>query len=147
MKPKFRIPNTVLWSAATAAVSALLVIGLQTQRAAANASPKSEVLFTHALEDIQDREITLVNLEYPPGAAAPQHRHPAHTIVYVVSGHVESSVDDQDPIIYGPGDVWYESPMQLHATFRNPSESEPFQAIAFMLRDSTKPLTLLGSGH
>ena len=146
MKPNRPLPKTVLWCIASATASALLVLGVQTQRAAANAAPQSDVLFSHALEDIQDREITLTSLTYPPGAGAPAHRHPAHTVVYVVSGHVESSVDDQAPITYGPGEVWYESPMQVHATFRNPSDTEPFTAIAFMLRDNTKPPTLLGTG-
>ncbi len=147
MKPNIAISTTLLWSLGSAVASALLVIGVQTAWAAASGPPKIEVLFNLDLEDIDGRTITLTNLEYPPGAASPAHRHPAHTIVYVVSGQVESSVDDGEPVVYGPGDVWYESPMQLHATFRNPSDTEPFKAIAFMVRDTSKPATLLGHGN
>ncbi len=147
MKRDIAIPKTPLWSLASAVASALFVIGVQTAWAAASGPPKMEVLFNLDLEDIDGRTITLTNLEYPPGAASPAHRHPAHTIVYVVSGQVESSVDDGEPVVYGPGEVWYESPMQLHATFRNPSDTEPFKAIAFMVRDTSKPATLLGHGN
>jgi quercetin dioxygenase-like cupin family protein len=65
------------------------------------------------------------------------HRHPAYIMAYVVSGHVESAVDDEKPVVYGPGDVWYESHMQLHhRTFRNPSSTEPFTVIVFSVRDA-----------
>ncbi len=147
MKRNIPVPKTLRWSLASALASALLVIGLQAAWAAASGPPKIEVLFELDLEDIDGKTITLTNLEYPPGAGTPAHHHPAHTVVYVVSGHVESSVDDAEPIVYGPGDVWYESPMQLHATFRNPSDTEPFKAIAFMIRDTSKPATLLGHAH
>ena len=147
MKRDIAIPQTLLWSLGSAIASALVVIGLQTAWAAASDPPKIEVLFNLDLEDIDGRTLSLTSLEYPPGAASPAHRHPAHTIVYVVSGQVESSVDDGDPIVYGPGEVWYESPMQLHATFRNPSDTEPFKAIAFMVRDTSKPTTILDLGH
>ena len=147
MKPDIAIPKTLLWSLGSAVASALLVIGVQTAWAAASGPPKMEVLFSQDLEDIDGRTLSLLNLEYPPGAASPAHRHPAHTVVYVVSGQVESSLDDGEPIVYGPGEVWYESPMQLHATFRNPSDTEPFKAIAFMVRDTSKPTTILDHGR
>lgn len=147
MKRAIVIPKTLLWSLGSAVASALLVIGVQTAWATAAGPPKMEVLFSHDLEDINGRTLSLINLEYPPGAESPAHRHPAHTIVYVVSGQVESSLDDGEPIVYGPGEVWYESPMQLHATFRNPSDTEPFKAIAFMVRDTNKPITILDPGH
>jgi quercetin dioxygenase-like cupin family protein len=137
------VRNTVLWSLASAVASALIVMGMQTMWVAAGDAPRLEVLLSQKLSDIEGREMTLIELEYPPGAGTAAHRHPAHTVVYVVSGQVESSVDDGAPIVYGPDQSWYESPMQLHATFRNPSDSKPFKAIAVMVRDTSKPITIM----
>ena len=147
MKRDVHVSKMVLCAAGSAFASALVVIGAQTVWAAASGPPKMEVLFSQGLEDIEGRSLSLISLEYPPGAETAAHRHPAHTVVYVVSGQVESSVDDGEPIVYGPGEVWYESPMQLHATFRNPSDTEPFKAIAFMVRDTSKPITIMDDEH
>jgi quercetin dioxygenase-like cupin family protein len=68
-------------------------------------------------------------------------------MVYVISGQVESSVDDGAPVVYDPGESFYESPMQLHATFRNPSDTKPFKAIAVMVRDTSKPVTMMEDAH
>jgi len=38
--------------------------------------------------------------------------------------------------VYGPGEVWYESHMQLHRVFRDPSSTEPFTVIVFAVRDA-----------
>jgi quercetin dioxygenase-like cupin family protein len=137
------IRHIMLWSLASAVASALMVIGVQTMWAAAGDSPKMEVLLSQKLSDLEGREMVLIELEYPPGVATKPHRHPSHTIVYVISGQIESSVDDGVPIVYGPGESFYESPMQLHATFRNPSATKPFKAIAVMVRDTSKPITIM----
>jgi quercetin dioxygenase-like cupin family protein len=59
--------------------------------------------------------------------------------VYVVSGQVESALDDEPPVVYGPGEAWFESHRQLHRVFRNPSNTEPFTVIVFALRDADHP--------
>lgn len=147
MKPGAAVRNTVLWSLASAVASALIVIAVQTMWAAAGDAPRAEVLLSQKLSDIEGEELLLIELEYPPGAATKPHRHPSHTVVYVISGQVESSVDDAAPIVYGPGESFYESRMQLHATFRNPSNTRPFKAIAVMVRDTSKPVTIMEDAH
>ena len=47
-------------------------------------------------------------------AALPGHRHPGHVYVYVLEGHVVSSLDGAPPTTYGPGQAWQERPGQLH---------------------------------
>lgn len=147
MKRGKTIQQIMLWSLASAVASALLVIGVQTLWASAGDEPMLEVLRSQKLADIKGREMLLIELEYPPGAATGPHRHPSHTMVYVISGQVESSVDDGAPVVYGPGESFYESPMQLHATFRNPSATKPFKAIAVMVRDTSKPVTMMEDLH
>src|SRR4051812_30295876 len=56
-------------------------------------------------------------LPYAPGrtiAALPGHRHPGHVYVYVLEGHVVSSLDGAPATTYGPGQTWQERPGQLH---------------------------------
>jgi quercetin dioxygenase-like cupin family protein len=105
--------------------------------AARGASAQS--MMSRPLPDLEGRLLTLGQLVYAPGQSSEPHRHPAHIVAYVVSGQIESSLDDQPPVVYGPGDYWYESPMQLHRTFRNPSATEPVTVIVFGLRDPDRP--------
>ena len=141
------VRSTVLWSLASAMASVLVVVGIQVAWSAGQESPKLEVLLSQELADMEERDMSLIYLEYPPGTSTDAHRHPAHTVVYVISGQVESSLDDSEPVIYGAGESWYESPMQLHATFRNPSDSETFKGIAVMVRDTSKPITIMEEAH
>ena len=147
MKRDKIVRTTVLWSLASALASALVVVGIQAASSAGQESPKLEVLLSQELADMEERDMTVIYLEYPPGTGTAPHRHPAHTVVYVISGQVESSLDDSAPVIYGAGESWYESPMQLHATFRNPSDSETFKGIAVMVRDTSKPITIMEDAH
>lgn len=142
-----RNKKSIFLSLVSAVLAALSVIGVQTMWASDGIAPRLDVLRSQKLADIEGREMLLIELEYPPGAATGAHRHPSHTIVYVISGQVESSVDDSAPVVYGPGESFYESPMQLHATFRNPSATKPFKAIAVMVRDTSKPVTMMEDAH
>lgn len=96
-------------------------------------------LLNQTLAELDGRVLTISKLVYAPGQSAEPHRHPAHIAAYVVSGQVESGLDDEPSVLYGPGDVWYEAPMQLHRTFRNPSATEPVTVIVFGLRDPEAP--------
>ncbi len=143
MKRDKIVQTTVLCSLASALVSALVVVGIQAASAAGQESPTLDMLLSQELADMEERDMSVIYLEYPPGTGTGPHRHPAHTVVYVISGQVESSLDDSAPVIYGAGESWYESPMQLHATFRNPRDSETFKGIAVMVRDTTKPVVIM----
>jgi quercetin dioxygenase-like cupin family protein len=101
--------------------------------------PVAQELLSRILHDVDGRQVAVTKLVYAPGVASMPHRHQAYLAVYVVSGQVESALDDEAPVLYGPGDVWYESHNQLHRVFRNPSSTEPFTAIVFALRDPDHP--------
>lgn len=98
-----------------------------------------EELLSEILDDVDGRQLAVTQLVYQPGASSVPHRHPAYLAVYVVSGQVESALDDEEPVLYGPGDAWFEAHGQLHRVFRNPSTTEPFIVIVFALRDPDHP--------
>jgi len=120
------------------AASSLLPVGLSTQTPESAASqkaapPSAQELISKKLDELGGKHLAVSKLVYPPGASSMAHRHPAFIMAYVVSGHVESALDDEKSVVYGPND---ESHMQLHRTFRNPSSTEPFTVIVFSVRDA-----------
>jgi quercetin dioxygenase-like cupin family protein len=51
------------------------------------------------------------------------HRHDAHVVVYVLKGEVEMQVRGGKLQRLGPGQVFYESPEDLHTVGRNASKT------------------------
>lgn len=134
------------FSCSALVIAAVLAFGARDALAQEAPQPLVEQLLVRTLGDVGGRQLAVTKLVYPPGAGAMPHRHPAYLAVYVVSGQVESALGDEEPIVYGPGDVWYESHLQLHRVFRNPSSTEPFVAIAFALRDPDDPANVGAAG-
>lgn len=128
---------------------AVVVTAWVTQRqvvdGAARPRMKSTTLLTQPLSDIDGKEVTLIKLDYEPGAASPEHHHPGHVVVYVLSGELTSQLDDGEAVVYGPGEVFYEAPNGLHAQSKNDGTEENAVALAFFVADEGKPRTQLGS--
>ena len=100
-----------------------------------------EILFTQALGDLGERELLVLEVTLLPSANFDPHLHPGPTFLYVLDGAVELSVDDDPVGTYRAGDWFYEPPMSLHATTRNPSETQPARLIAFMILEPGEPVT------
>lgn len=83
---------------------------------------------------------TALRVEFAPGATSKPHTHPGPVFVVVVSGEVESSLDDGPVQRYKAGDAWYEAPGQEHRVTRNPSNSESAVLVAWLLSDGKAPL-------
>ena len=49
-------------------------------------------LLTQALPDLPGKEVLMITVVYPPGAADPVHRHDAHAFVYVLEGSIVMQV-------------------------------------------------------
>ena len=45
-------------------------------------------LMTKALTNIPGKEVTMITVDYPPGASDPVHRHYASAFVYVLEGSI-----------------------------------------------------------
>lgn len=106
------------------------------------AALKMETIFSEQLPDIE-RVANVVKLDLPPGSSSPAHAHPAHVFVYVTKGRITSSLGNGEKITYKAGQIWYETPNITHATFMNPSSTEPAQAIAFFIIEKDTPPTTL----
>lgn len=115
----------------------------QAQNATASQEVKRKLHIEKTLEDILGRVVSISETERPPGNGSTPHRHPgSHNFGYVVSGTYEVQVDDGPVQRLGPGEVFYESPGQLHAVSRNGSSTEPVRYLIFKIADPSLPSTV-----
>ena len=119
---KFRI------IAATGAALAFWMIG------PASAAP----VFNGAIPNIPGKSLVASEVNYGPGEATPAHMHDpsAFIFAYVVSGAIESKVNDGETRIYHAGESFTEAPGALHAICRNASKTEPAKMLVVTVVDT-----------
>ena len=85
-----------------------------------------------------------MEVDYAPGAASVPHTHAKSAFIYayVISGAIESKVNDGETRIYQAGESWSEAPGAIHSISRNASKTEPAKLLAvFVLDTNDDPLT------
>lgn len=82
------------------------------------------------------RELTLVEVVYPPGAGSPPHLHPNGVTAFVVAGSIVSKVGDETERTFRAGEAWWEPPGAFHRVSRNASTSEPARLLAIYIAPS-----------
>lgn len=100
--------------------------------------------FEATIPNIPGKSLIAVEVNYPPGAASPAHTHAKSAFIYayVISGAVESKVNNEETRIYRAGESWSEDPGATHSISRNASETEPARLLAvFVLDTGDNPLT------
>jgi quercetin dioxygenase-like cupin family protein len=103
----------------------------------------TKVVFQHDLPDLslKDWSVTVVEVTYPPGASSPPHRHPGLTIAYVLEGQIRSKVGDGPEKTYEVGEMFLETPNQLHGVSGNASTTQSAKLLAMLLAEKGKQLT------
>ena len=120
--------------------TAVLILSLAVAGATLGAQgSKVTSLLTKDLEGIQGKELTMVTVEYPPGASDAVHRHNAQTVVYVLDGSVVMQVRGAAPVTLGPGQTFYEAPDDVHVVARNASSTAPAKFLVFFVKDKGAP--------
>jgi quercetin dioxygenase-like cupin family protein len=109
----------------------------------AQGSGGAKVIFKHDVPDLtlKNWAATAVEVSYGPGEASPPHRHPGITIAYVLEGEIRSKVGDEPEKTYTPGQMFLETPGQLHAVSRNASATQPAKLLAILLAEKESQLT------
>jgi quercetin dioxygenase-like cupin family protein len=64
---------------------------------------------------IRGREVVQVRVDFPPGAAFGNHRHPGEEIVYVIEGRLEYRVEGRPPVTLAAGEVLFIPAGATHA--------------------------------
>ena len=100
--------------------------------------------FEQTIPNIPGKSLIAVEVSYPPGAASGPHTHAKSGFIYayVVSGAIESKVNDGKTQVYKAGQSWSEPPGATHSISRNASKTEPAKLLAvFVVDTDDKKLT------
>jgi len=100
--------------------------------------------FEAAIPNISGKSLIALEVDYAPGAASPAHTHAKSAFIYayVISGAIESKVNNGETRIYRAGESWSEPPGAIHSISRNASKTEPAKLLAvFVLDTNDKALT------
>jgi quercetin dioxygenase-like cupin family protein len=100
--------------------------------------------FGQAIPNIPGKSLVVVEVDYAPGAASPSHTHAKSAFIYayVLSGEIESKVNNDETRIYKAGQSWSEPPNAIHSISRNASNTKPEKLLAvFVLDSDDKTLT------
>jgi quercetin dioxygenase-like cupin family protein len=130
------VNRRVLLASASALLAQALLSNAQT-------AGGRKIVFEHDLPDLSLKgwSVTVVEVSYAPGESSSAHRHPGITIAYVLEGEVRSKVGDDPEKTYATGQMFLETPNQLHAVSGNASATKPARLLAVMLAEKGKQLT------
>jgi quercetin dioxygenase-like cupin family protein len=119
------------------------IAGLMAAASVASAQPRRGPVFQHDLPDLtlHGWSVTAVEVDYAPGGASTAHRHPGLTFAYVLEGEIVSKVGEEPEKTYATGEMWMETPGQLHVVSRNASSTKPARLLAVLLAEKGKQLT------
>jgi quercetin dioxygenase-like cupin family protein len=76
------------------------------------------------------RDISLIEVTYPPATGSPPHIHANGVMAFVVSGTIVSKVGDGAEQTFHAGDAWWEPPGAIHRVSRNASSTDPATLLA-----------------
>jgi quercetin dioxygenase-like cupin family protein len=100
--------------------------------------------FQHTIPNIPGKSLVAAVVDYAPGAASAPHVHAKSAFIYayVVSGAIESQVNDGPTRVYHTGENFFEDPGSIHRVSRNASQTEPARLLAvFVVDTNDKALT------
>lgn len=101
--------------------------------------------FNQPITNIPGKSLVSVVVDYMPGGTSPAHLHAKSAFIYayVVSGAIESQVNDGPKKVYHAGESFYETPGSTHTVSRNASKTEPAKLLAvFVVDTDDKELTV-----
>jgi quercetin dioxygenase-like cupin family protein len=109
----------------------------------ANAQIAKEMpLMTKDLPDVPGKEGVIETVVLSPGEVVPAHRHNAHVFAYVLNGSVITRLNGGKPRTVHVGEVFYESPTDVHIASRNASTTQPATLLVFFVKKIGVPPTV-----
>ena len=97
-------------------------------------------LLSKDLAGIPGKEISMITVEYAPGASTPVHTHHAQAMVYVLEGSIVMQVKGGAPVTVVAGQTFYEGPDDVHIVSRNASQTAPAKFVVFLVKDKGAPI-------
>src|SRR5689334_8886170 len=115
-----------------AAATSIAGMASAQQGPTSGASTRRDVL-KQQLPGEPPRDLTLVEVIYPPGTGSPPHIHANGVMAFVVSGTIASKVGDGPEQNFSAGSAWWEPPGAIHRVSRNPSSTESATLLAIYI--------------
>jgi quercetin dioxygenase-like cupin family protein len=97
-----------------------------------SASTRRDVI-RQTLPGEPERDLSLVEVNYPPGTGSPPHVHANGVMAFVVSGTIISKVGEGTEQMFHAGDAWWEPPGAIHGVSRNASSTKPATLLAIYI--------------
>ena len=97
-------------------------------------------LMTKALANVPGKEVTMITVDYPPGAMDPVHRHYGSAFVYVLEGSIVMQMKGGKKLILHPGQTFYEDPNGIHLIGRNASDTKPAKFLVVLVKEKGAPI-------
>jgi quercetin dioxygenase-like cupin family protein len=98
---------------------------------------------TRDLPDVPGKEGMVEIVDFAPGEASQVHRHNADLFVYVLEGSIVTQLKGGSPQTVHAGDVFYESPTDIHSVSRNASDTQPAKLLVFYVKAKGTPPTVI----
>jgi quercetin dioxygenase-like cupin family protein len=124
-----------------------LLLALNTTNALTPSSANSQVaketpLMTKDLPDVPGKEGLIETVLLSPGEVVPAHRHNADVFAYVLEGSIITQLKGAKPHTVHAGEVFYESPTDIHIASRNASNTQPAKLLVFFVKKVGAPPTV-----
>ena len=103
---------------------------------------KEKPLMTKVLPDMSGEEGLIETVVLSPGEVVPAHRHNADVFVYVLEGSIVTQVEGHKSQTVNSGEVFYESPGDVHIASRNASATQPARLLVFFVKKIGAPTTV-----
>ena len=100
-------------------------------------------LMTKDLPDVPGKEGMVETVDFAPGEVSQPHRHNADLFVYVLEGSVVTQLKGGSPQTVHAGEVFIESPTDVHVVSRNASATKPAKLLVFYVKAKGAPPTVL----
>ena len=126
------------------AAYAAIAIATATPAAAHGVGETVAPHFRQTIPNIPGKSLVTLVVDYAPGGASPSHIHAKSAFIfgYVLSGEIESQVNDEPRRVYRAGESFYETPGSRHPVSRNASKTRPARLLAvFVVDTDEKELT------
>ena len=99
-------------------------------------------LMTKSLPDMPGKEGLVETVFLSPGEVVPAHRHNADVFAYVLEGSIITEVKGGKHQTVHAGEVFYESPTDIHIDSRNASQTQPAKLLVFFVMKIGAPPTV-----
>src|SRR5689334_19898177 len=123
-------------------ILALVLFQSQASSSANHQIAKETSLMTKTLPDVPGKEGLIETVLLAPGEVVPAHRHNADVFAYVLDGSIVTQLKGGKPKTVHTGEVFYESPTDIHLDSRNGSKTQPAKLLVFFVKKIGAPPTV-----